>query len=150
MCHVRSTAKSTRHGGAWIRTNAFDKRGPSSLFFITLKPRVAWCTKSVSLKFDPASEPLHISVKKLFSSVDPRSTEIQSWHQSKVINSGLVGSTDFHSSHPQGHGPEHREGCRESRRSSRDTYPESYITKYTSIRRKTQLKSCRPVQSSPV
>jgi len=26
------------------------------------------------------------------------------------------------------------EGCRESRRYSRDTYPESYITKYTSIR----------------
>ena len=26
------------------------------------------------------------------------------------------------------------EGCRESRRCSRDTYPESYITKYTSIR----------------
>ena len=29
-----------------------------------------------------------------------------------------------------------REGCRESRRCSRDTYPESYITMYTSIRRK--------------
>ena len=28
-----------------------------------------------------------------------------------------------------------REGCRENRRCSRDTYPESYITKYTSIRR---------------
>ena len=27
------------------------------------------------------------------------------------------------------------EGCRESRRCSRDTYPESYTTKYTSIRR---------------
>ena len=27
------------------------------------------------------------------------------------------------------------EGCRESRRCSRDTYPESYITKYTSIQR---------------
>ena len=27
------------------------------------------------------------------------------------------------------------EGCRESRRCSRDTYLESYITKYTSIRR---------------
>ena len=27
------------------------------------------------------------------------------------------------------------EGCRESRRCSRDTYPESYIIKYTSIRR---------------
>ena len=29
----------------------------------------------------------------------------------------------------------HWEGCRESRRCSRDTYPESYTTKYTSIRR---------------
>ena len=28
-----------------------------------------------------------------------------------------------------------QEGCRKSRRYSRDTYPESYITKYTSIRR---------------
>jgi len=28
-----------------------------------------------------------------------------------------------------------REGCREGRRCSRDTYPESYITKYTSIRK---------------
>ena len=27
------------------------------------------------------------------------------------------------------------EGCRQSRRYSRDTYPDSYITKYTSIRR---------------
>ena len=27
------------------------------------------------------------------------------------------------------------EGCHESRRCSRDTYPESYITKYTRIRR---------------
>jgi len=28
-------------------------------FFITLKPRVKWYTKSVSLKYDPASEPPH-------------------------------------------------------------------------------------------
>jgi hypothetical protein len=27
-----------------------------------------------------------------------------------------------------------REGCRESRGCSRDTYPESYITRYTSVR----------------
>ena len=31
------------------------------------------------------------------------------------------------------------EGSHESRRCSRDTYPESYITKYTSIRRLTPL-----------
>ena len=32
-------------------------------FFITLKPRVEWYTKSMSLQYEPASEPLHISVK---------------------------------------------------------------------------------------
>ena len=32
-------------------------------FFITLKPRVEWCTKSMRLKYEPASEPLHISMK---------------------------------------------------------------------------------------
>ena len=36
-------------------------------FFITLEPRVDWYTKSVSLKYEPVSEPLHILVKKLFS-----------------------------------------------------------------------------------
>ena len=40
---------------------------------------------------------------------------------SGLVDSGLVGSTDW-------------EGCRDSRRCSRDTYPESYITKYTSIK----------------
>ena len=48
---------------------------------------------------------------------------------SGVIYSGLACSTNFHSS----------EGCRESKRCSRDSYPESYITKYTSIRRSTLL-----------
>ena len=42
----------------------------------------------------------------------------------RVIASGLVGSTD---------------GYHESRRCSGDTYPESYITKYTSIRRQSSL-----------
>jgi len=32
-------------------------------FFITLKPRVECYTKSMRLKYEPASEPLHISVK---------------------------------------------------------------------------------------
>jgi len=46
-----------------------------------------------------------------------------------VIDSGLVcAQRIFHSSHPQGH-----EGYRESRRCSRDTYLESYITKYTLV-----------------
>jgi len=40
-----------------------------------------------------------------------------------LIDSGLVGSTAFW------------EGYRESRRCSRDSYPESYITKYTIVRR---------------
>ena len=38
-----------------------------------------------------------------------------------MIDSGLVGSTDFW------------EGFRESRRCSRDTYPESFITEYTLV-----------------
>ena len=46
-----------------------------------------------------------------------------------VIDSGLVGSPNFQTSHSQ------REGYRERRGCSRDTYPKSYITKYTSIRR---------------
>ena len=44
-----------------------------------------------------------------------------------VIDSKLVCSTDFHSLHGQ--------GCRGSRGCSRETYPESYITEYTSVRR---------------
>ena len=43
---------------------------------------------------------------------------------------------------PEARNPKHEiidsglwEGCRESRRCSRDTCPESYITKYTSVRR---------------
>jgi len=32
-------------------------------FFVTRKPRVELYTKSMSLKYEPASEPLHISVK---------------------------------------------------------------------------------------
>jgi len=31
--------------------------------FITLKPRVEGYTKSMSLKYEPVSEPLHMSVK---------------------------------------------------------------------------------------
>jgi len=36
---------------------------PNFFFFITLKPRVDGYTKSMSLKYEPSSEPLHISVK---------------------------------------------------------------------------------------
>ena len=39
----------------------------SPLFFITLKSRVKRYTKYISLRYAPASEPLNISVKKLFS-----------------------------------------------------------------------------------
>ena len=39
-------------------------RRPSLLFFfVTLKPRVRGYTKSMSVRYKPASEPLHISVK---------------------------------------------------------------------------------------
>jgi len=47
---------------------------------------------------------------------------------SGLIDLGLVAAADFHSSHPQGHGPAQHEGCRESRRCSSDTYPESHLT----------------------
>ena len=40
---------------------------PFFFFLITLKPRVEGCTKSTSLKYEPASEPLHIPVKKLYT-----------------------------------------------------------------------------------
>ena len=52
-----------------VYRNAFHFRGGPPLvprpevtfFFVTLKPRVGWYTKSMSLKYEPASEPLHIS-----------------------------------------------------------------------------------------
>ena len=64
-----------------------------------------------------------------------------------LIDPGLVDSTDFSFITSPGacaRAPrEHDrlsaglwEGCRESRRCSRDTYPESYITEFTCIRRK--------------
>jgi len=52
------------------------------------------------------------------------------WDISGLIDSELVGSTDSHSSHPQGHESELWEGCRESRRCS-----QACVTKYTSMRR---------------
>jgi len=39
------------------------RRYPSLFFVITLKPRVERYTKSMRLEYEPASEPLHISVK---------------------------------------------------------------------------------------
>jgi len=56
----------------------------------------------------------------------------------QVIDCGLVGTTDFLGHH-------------ESRRCSRDTtYPESYITKYTSIRREIRRKSGNWSHSTPL
>ena len=43
-------------------------------FFVTLKARVERCTKSMSLKFEPASEPLHVSAKKSFLGSMPAAT----------------------------------------------------------------------------
>ena len=37
------------------------------------------------------------------------------------------------------------EGCRESRRCARDTFPESYITKYTSKRRLSRFAAQVPI-----
>ena len=39
----------------------------SFFFSFSLKPRVEWYTKSLHLKYEPASESLHIPVKLLFS-----------------------------------------------------------------------------------
>ena len=64
-----------------------------------------------------------------------------------TFNAGVCCSTDVHwnaaAVHPYGrrsHGDKLWEGYRESRRCSRDTYPESYITKYTSTRRKHDVR----------
>jgi len=43
----------------------FKVMSPFFFFFITLEPRVIH--KSMSLKYEPSSEPLHISSKELFS-----------------------------------------------------------------------------------
>jgi len=70
----------------------------------------------MSFKYEPASEPLHISVYMIQKAMD--GVLALNWPLKvcpSMIDSGL-------------------EGCRESRRCSRDTYPESYITKNTSIR----------------
>jgi len=40
---------------------------PLFFSFITLKPTVEWYTRSMSLQYEPASRPLHISVKSLVS-----------------------------------------------------------------------------------
>ena len=34
----------------------------TTFFFITLKPRIEFNTKSISLQYEPASKPLHVSV----------------------------------------------------------------------------------------
>ena len=40
----------------------FDE-GTLLFFAITLEPRVEWCKQSMSLKYEPSSEPLYISAK---------------------------------------------------------------------------------------
>jgi len=55
-----------------------------------------------------------------------------------VIDSGLVGSTNFHSWGTWLNGNSFM-GYHESRRCSRESYPESYFSKYSIIRRKIHL-----------
>ena len=71
----------------------------------------------MSLKYEPASEPLHISLLPSFVG----SAESLA-RQGEVLSQGVILWEGYH----------------ESRRCSRDTYPESYITKFTSIRRVTK------------
>ena len=60
-----STLFQGNFGGSWRveRVSVDDGHCPFFLFFITLKLGVGSYTKSLSLKYEPASEPLHISVK---------------------------------------------------------------------------------------
>ena len=41
--------------------HVFPSPTPLLFFLISLRPRVEWYTKSTSLKYEPASEPLHIA-----------------------------------------------------------------------------------------
>ena len=71
----------------------------------------------MSLKFEPSSEPLLSSAKHLFLN---REQIVQVSRQSVGRGGGLrIDPPERHHA---------------SKRCSRDTYPESYITKYTSIR----------------
>jgi len=60
---VQAEQEEAFHGPRLGRLRVPGTTPSSRFFFITLKPRVEWYTKSVSLKYEPASEPLHISVK---------------------------------------------------------------------------------------
>ena len=51
-----------------------------------------------------------------------------------VTDPGLVGSTDFHSSHPHGHDLSGR-GSVTTEDAQGTPTPEAYTTKYTSVRR---------------
>jgi len=59
----------------------------------------------------------------------------------EMIDTGLVGSTDFHASRDHTLVGPLGEGYHESRRCSRDTYPESYITKNTIVYEDTSILS---------
>ena len=85
------------------------------------------------------------------SSVDASQAQSTSWYSPCSVQSTtarLVGTAQTNRAIPVAKPPRFGlqpgdrlrvgwEGYRESRRCSRDTYPESYITKYTSIRRQT-------------
>jgi len=53
---LQGTVPVAVYGAAWLPELLF-------FFFITLKPRVERYTQSMRLKYEPASEPLHIYVK---------------------------------------------------------------------------------------
>ena len=50
------------HSHTHIHTHSLSLFLSLFFFFITLKPRVEWYTKSMRLKYEPASEPLNIYV----------------------------------------------------------------------------------------
>jgi len=71
--------------GAELAYRVVAGTGPSasSLLFITIKPRVERYTKFMSLKYEPASEPLHIFV---LATVKNLRTVLQSTQVSKSWN----------------------------------------------------------------
>jgi len=108
----------------------------------------------MSLKYEPASEPLNISVKKLFSSASQHNMGLKKSRAARGFDAKpAIKILHSYLAHPDCIPPGKNnykianksrvhtlagplwEGYRESRICSRDTYPESYIPKYTSIRR---------------
>jgi len=124
-----------------VNTHLIAQSQTTSLFFFF----------TMSLKYEPSSEPLHVSHRSeedlvfaasaIASRQGPAGTPSIDSSPSAARRKGVT----VHCHVRWGDRPYH-----ESRRCSRDTYPESYITKYTSIQRlrdqawsRDQVEYCR-------